>query len=78
MMNEYFIGYMENMKALNESFVQASHKINEESGELVKNKENVSSFYVSYIELFQKLSNQWIDAVWRPFILSAQAQENKL
>ena len=50
-MNEYFIGYMENMKALNESFVQASHKMNEESGELVKNNENVPSLYISYIEL---------------------------
>jgi hypothetical protein len=64
MMNEYLIGYMENMKALNESFVQASHKMNEESGELVKNNENVPSFYILYIELFQKLSKQWIDAVW--------------
>ena len=36
MMNEYFIGYMENMKALNESFLQSSRKTNEESGELVK------------------------------------------
>ena len=41
MMNEYLIGYMENMKALNESFVQASHKMNEESGELVKNNEEM-------------------------------------
>lgn len=78
LMNEYFIGYMENMKALNESFVQASHKMNEESGELVKNNENVPSLYISYIELFQKLSNQWIAAVWGPFLISAQVQENKL
>jgi hypothetical protein len=78
MMNEYLLGYMGNMKALNESFVQASHKMNKESDELVKNNENVSSLYVSYIELFQRLSNQWIDAVWRPFILSAQTQENRL
>ena len=77
-MNEYLLGYMENMKALNESFVQASHKMNKESDELVKNNENVSSLYVSYIELFQRLSNQWIDAVWRPFILGAQTQENRL
>jgi hypothetical protein len=78
MMNEYLLGYMGNMKALNESFVQASHKMNKESDELVKNNENVSSLYVSYIELFQRLSNQWIDAVWRPFILGAQTQENRL
>lgn len=36
MMNEYFIGYMENTKALNESFLQSSRKTNEESGELGK------------------------------------------
>jgi hypothetical protein len=77
-MNEYLIGYMENMKALNESFVQESHKMNEESGELVKNNKNVSSLYISYLELFQKLSNQWIAAVWGPFLISAQVQENKL
>ena len=58
MMNEYFIGYMENMKALNESFLQSSRKTNEESGELVKSNENVSSYYISYIELFQKLNKQ--------------------
>jgi hypothetical protein len=46
---------MENMKALNESFVQASHKMNKESNELVKNNENVSSLNVSYIELFPEI-----------------------
>jgi hypothetical protein len=76
MMNDYLIGYMENMKALNESFVMASHKMNEESGELVKNNENVPSFYILYIEHFQKLSKQWIDAVWGPFFLGARVQEN--
>ena len=76
MMNEYLIGYMENMKALSESFVQASHKMNKESGELVKNNENVPSFYILYLELFQKLSKQWIDAVWGPFFLGARVQEN--
>jgi hypothetical protein len=78
MMNEYLIGYMENMKALNESFVKASHKMNEESGELVKNNENVSSFYTSYLELFEKLSTQWIDAVWGPILIGAQVKENRL
>jgi hypothetical protein len=52
--------------------------MNKESDELVKNNENVSSLYVSYIELFQRLNNHWIDAVWRPFILGAQTQENRL
>jgi hypothetical protein len=77
MMNEYLIGYMENMKALSESFVQASHKMNKESGELVKNNENVPSFYILYLELFQKLSKQWIDAVWGPFFSDARVQENR-
>ena len=78
MMNEYFIGYMGNMKALNESFLLSSRKMNEESGELVKSNENVSSYYISYIELFQKLSKQWMDAIWGPFFRGAQVQENKL
>ena len=77
-MNEYYIGYMENMKALMEKSAEASHKMNEESGELVKNNENVSSLYISYLELFQKLSNQWINAVWGPFLISAQVRENTL
>ena len=78
MMNEYFIGYMENMKTLNESLLQSSRKTNEESGELGKSNENVASYYISYFELCQKLSKQWMDAIWGPFIRGAQAQENKL
>ena len=57
-MNEYFIGYLENIKASNESFLQSSRKTNEEAGELVNSNENVSSYYISYIELFQKLNKQ--------------------
>ena len=49
LMNEYLLGNMENMKVLNESFVQALYKMSKESDELVKNNENVSSLYVSYI-----------------------------
>jgi hypothetical protein len=78
MMNEYFIGYMGNMKALNESFLLSSGNTNEEPSELVKSKEDVSSHYISYIELFQKLSKQWMDAVWGPFYRVALVQENKL
>jgi hypothetical protein len=51
-MNELFIDYVGRMKALNESFVEASHKMNEESGELVKANGNVPSFYIAYLELF--------------------------
>jgi hypothetical protein len=78
MMNEYFIGYMGNMKALNESFLLSSRNTNEESSELVKSNENVSSYYTSYIELFQKLGKQWMDVVWGPFYRGALVQENKL
>ena len=42
-MNEYFIGYLGNMKALNESFLQSSHKMNEESGESVKCNETMTN-----------------------------------
>lgn len=77
-MNQYYITYLENMKAAMEKSSDASRKMNEESGELVKSNENVSSYYISYIELFQKLSKQWMDAVWGPFLRGAQAQENKL
>ena len=78
MMNEYYIGYMENMKALMEKSDEASRKMNEESGELVKSNQNVSALYISYIELCQKLTNQWIAAVWYPFLISAQVKENTL
>jgi hypothetical protein len=75
-MNEYYIGYLENMKALMEKSAGATHERNEESGgELAKGNQNVSSLYVLYIELYQKLANQWIDTFWRPFILGAQAQQ---
>jgi hypothetical protein len=78
MMNEYFIGYMENMRTLNESLLQSSRKTNEESGELGKSNENVASYYISYSELCQKMSKQWMDAILGPFFRGAQAQENKL
>jgi hypothetical protein len=58
---------MEKMKALNESFVKESHKMNEESGELAKTNENAFSFYTTYMESFQKLSKLWMELVWGPF-----------
>ena len=75
MMNEYYVGYLESMKALNKSFVQTTDKVNEESG---KSSDNVSSYYITYLEACKKLANQWIDVFWRPFLVTAQAQENKL
>ena len=75
MMNEYYVGYLENMKALNKSFVQTTNKVNEESG---KSNENVSSYYISYIEACKKMAQQWMNAVWGPYLRGAQVQENKV
>lgn len=71
-MNEYYIRYMENMKALNKSFVQTTGTVNEESG---KSSENVSSYYITYIEAWQKMSQQWMNAFWGPYFRGAQVQE---
>jgi hypothetical protein len=54
MMNEYFIGYMENMRTLNESLLQSSRKTNEESGELGKSNENVASYYIHTLNFARK------------------------
>ena len=61
MMNEYYVGYLESMKALNKSFVQTTDKLNEESD---KSSDNVSSYYITYLEAWQKMTQQWINAVW--------------
>ena len=74
MINEYYVGYLESMKALNKSFVQTTDTVNEESG---KSRENVSSYYITYIEACQKLAQQWMNAVWGPYFRAAQAQENQ-
>ena len=71
-MNEYYTGYLESMKALNKSFVQTTDKVNEESS---KSSENVSSHYITYLEAWQKMAQQWMNAVWGPYIGGAQAQE---
>ncbi len=72
-MNEYYVGYLESMKALNKSFFQTTHTVNEESG---KSSENVSSYYITYLEAWQKMAQQWMNAVWGPYL--SQAQENKV
>ena len=78
-MNQYYITYLENMKAAMEKSSEASRKMNEESsGDLAKSNQNVTALYTSYIELYQKLANQWINMFWRPYLIGAQAQENKL
>jgi hypothetical protein len=70
-MNEYYTGYLESMKTLNKSFVQTTDRVNEESG---KSTENVSSYYISYLEAWQKMAQQWMNAFWGPYLQGAQAQ----
>jgi hypothetical protein len=72
MMNEYYTGYLESMKLLNKSFVQTSDKVNEESG---KSSESVSSYYVTYLEAWQKMAQQWMSAFW-PYLRGTQAQDS--
>jgi hypothetical protein len=74
-MNEYYTGYLESMKTLNKSFVQTTDRVNEESG---KSTENVSSYYISYLEAWQKMAQQWMNAFWGPYLQGAQAQENRV
>ena len=74
MMNEYYNGYLESMKALNKSFFQTTHTVNEETG---KSSENVSSYYITYLEAWQKMAQQWINAFWGPYLRGAQVLENR-
>ena len=68
-MNEYYTGYLESMKALNKSFVQTTDTVNEQSG---KSTENVSSYYITYLESWQKIIQQWMNAFWAPYLQGAQ------
>jgi hypothetical protein len=72
-MNEYYTGYLESMKALNKSFVQTTDTVNEQSG---KSTENVSSYYISYLEAWQKMAQQWVNAFWGPYLQGAQVRES--
>jgi hypothetical protein len=74
MINEYYVGYLESMKALNKSFVQTTDTVNEESG---KSSENVTSYYIPYIEAWQKMTQQWMNAIWGPYMRGTQVQENR-
>jgi hypothetical protein len=74
LLNEYYTGYLESMKALKMSFVQTTDRVNEESG---KSTENVSSYYITYLEAWQKMAQQWMNAVWGPYFRGAQVQENR-
>jgi hypothetical protein len=77
-MNEFFYGYGERMKAINELFVEALQnliKINEQYRELFKANENVHALNVAYIELFQKLNKQWVESLWGPSLANVQIQD---
>lgn len=76
--NEFFYGYGERMKAINELFVEALQnlfKINEQYRELFKANENMHALNVAYIELFQKLNKQWIEFLWGHSLASVQIQD---
>ena len=73
-MNEFYTGYLESMKTLKKSFVQTTDRVNEESG---KSTENVSSYYITYLEAWQKMAQQWMNAIWGPYFRGAQVEENR-
>ena len=76
--NEFFYGYGERMKAINELFVEALQnlfKINEQYRELFKANENMHALNVAYIELFQKLNKQWIEFLWGHSLASVHIQD---
>lgn len=77
-MNEFFYGYGERLKAFNELFVQATQnfiKINKQYTESFSANENTHALYLAYIELFQKLSKQWIESLLGPLLVSVQIQD---
>jgi hypothetical protein len=72
MMNEYYMGYLENMKKLMETSSEESRKMNEESGDqFAKSSQNVTNLYASYIQLYQK----WIDVFWHPYFMGVEARQ---
>ena len=73
-MNEYYTGYLESMKALNQSYIQTTNKVNEQSG---KSSDNVSSYYITYLEAWQKMAQQWMNVIWGPYLRGTQVQENR-
>ena len=72
-MNEYYTGYLESMKALNQSYIQTTNKVNEQSG---KSSDNVSSYYITYLEAWQKMAQQWMNVIWGPYLRGTQVQDN--
>ena len=68
-MNEFFYGYMERMKVLNELYtesVQNFIKTNNQYRELLKGNENANTIYKDYVDNLQKLNKQWMDSLWDP------------
>ncbi len=77
-MYQFFYGYGDRMKAFNELFVDALQnliKINEQYKESFKANENVLALNVAYIELFQKLTKQWMEFLWAPSLANVQIQD---
>ena len=77
-MNEFFYGYGERMKAINQLFVEALQniiKINEQYRELFKANENVHALNVAYTELYQKLNKQCMEFLWGPSLANVQIQD---
>ena len=58
MLNEFFFGHAERMKAINESYVEAFQnlmKVDEQYGDLFKSNENVHALNVAYIVVFSEI-----------------------
>ena len=65
--NEFFYGYMERVKMLNELYIESVQnfvRINNQYGELLKGNENANSLYKEYVDQCQKLNKQWADSLW--------------
>jgi hypothetical protein len=68
-MNEFFYGYIERMKELNELYIESLQnffRINNQNRELFKGNENANTQYKEYVDHFQKLNKQWIESLWDP------------
>jgi hypothetical protein len=79
-MNEFFYGYVETMKVLNELFVEASQnfiRINEQYRDLFKANGDIDTLYNEYIDYIQKLNKQWVESFFGPSLVKALIQHKK-
>jgi hypothetical protein len=77
-MNEFFYGYIERMKMLNEIYVESLQnfiRINNQYRELFKANENANTLYKEYVDHFQKLNKHWVESLWGPLLASVQIQD---